>query len=39
MLQETAEDVEITERRKRKKKNLDPGFSGIIVMKYAGHCL
>ena len=30
MLTETAEDVEITERRKRKKKNMDPGFSGLI---------
>ena len=28
MLGETAEDIEITERRKRKKKNMDPGFSG-----------
>ena len=33
LLEETAEDVEILERRKRKKKNMDPGFSGMDCVK------
>ena len=28
LLEETAEDVDIFDRRKRKKKNIDPGFAG-----------
>jgi len=34
MLGETAEDVEITDRRKRKKKNMDPGFSDYAAAQF-----
>lgn len=32
LLEETAEEVEIYENRKRKKKNMDPGFSGRLML-------
>lgn len=34
LLGETAEDIEILERRKRKKKNIDPGFSDYATAQF-----
>jgi len=34
ILEETAEDIEIFERRKRKKKNIDPGFSDFATAQF-----
>lgn len=34
LLEETAEDIEIFERRKRKKKNIDPGFSDFATAQF-----
>jgi len=34
LLEETAEDIEIFDRRKRKKKNIDPGFSDFATAQF-----